>query len=486
MPNFPKNLTNTNVSADVLNALRNDASTNYRDYVPYVSGNSDSLRGIGTIIMDNPALMNEFIGTLVNRIAFAIIESKAYTNRLSFLKKGIIATGETIEDIFTNIARPYQYDGNAGGDKVFGKYKADVRTAFYVTNMLAMYPITVNRMMLKNAFNSYDGLDMFIESVIQSTYTAMEYDEQNIMLYLIAKQIHDGRLHMIQSDVPTTKETAENMLVSVRALASNFTMLTPKSKTYNIAGVMNYVRPEDLIVLLTPEVRASVDVRGLAAAFNISYADFENKTVTVPSLADIDVERLNILFADDDTYTEFSQTELEALSKVCIVAMDEKFIQCYDNVIEMRDMPNPASLDWNYFLHHWATYAVSPFANCAVIGDFSNVYTTFAPASMRAVIDGLSGYVSKTSGNRTNIEAIEKVGATVRITPVYDSVNATDIAALNLKFGVVDDADIELDEQGNLTFKKDADSTNTNKDITLFYTDPSDGSRKSIVFYVIV
>ena len=70
MPTKPKITTNTNISADVVNAIKNSASNNYRENVPYATPDADSLRGIGAILMNNPALMNEFINTLVNRIAF--------------------------------------------------------------------------------------------------------------------------------------------------------------------------------------------------------------------------------------------------------------------------------------------------------------------------------------------------------------------------------------------------------------------------------
>lgn len=87
MPTKPKITTNTNISADVVNAIKNSASNNYRENVPYATPNADSLRGIGAILMNNPALMNEFINTLVNRIAFARIASRMYTNPLRTLKK---------------------------------------------------------------------------------------------------------------------------------------------------------------------------------------------------------------------------------------------------------------------------------------------------------------------------------------------------------------------------------------------------------------
>ena len=44
MPNIPKKATLTKSSVDILNAIRNNATANYRDYVPVAAANQDSIR----------------------------------------------------------------------------------------------------------------------------------------------------------------------------------------------------------------------------------------------------------------------------------------------------------------------------------------------------------------------------------------------------------------------------------------------------------
>ena len=55
-------------SVDILNAIRNSATQNYKDYVPVATKDAQSIKEIGAIIMDYPALQNEFLSALVNRI----------------------------------------------------------------------------------------------------------------------------------------------------------------------------------------------------------------------------------------------------------------------------------------------------------------------------------------------------------------------------------------------------------------------------------
>ena len=76
MPSIPKTVTLTNSSVDVLNAIRNSATTNYRDYVPIATQSAESIREIGAVIMDYPALQNEFISALINRIGRVLVTSR--------------------------------------------------------------------------------------------------------------------------------------------------------------------------------------------------------------------------------------------------------------------------------------------------------------------------------------------------------------------------------------------------------------------------
>lgn len=87
MATIPKIKTLTNTSVDVLNVIRENATQNYRDYVPKATPNADSIREIGAIIMDYPALQNEFLSALVNRIGRVMITSKMYDNPWRMFKK---------------------------------------------------------------------------------------------------------------------------------------------------------------------------------------------------------------------------------------------------------------------------------------------------------------------------------------------------------------------------------------------------------------
>jgi hypothetical protein len=155
---------NTNVM-NILNAIRNNASNEYRDYVPPMTDTSQ-LREIGTIIMDYPALQNEFLSALINRIGRVLISTRMYENPWSRFKKGMLDYGETVEEIFTNIAKPYEFEGShTTPTSQFKKYKPDVRAAFHVMNYRKYYPVTIEQQKLRQAFLSAEGVTNLIADI---------------------------------------------------------------------------------------------------------------------------------------------------------------------------------------------------------------------------------------------------------------------------------------------------------------------------------
>ena len=97
MATKPKIVTLTNSSVDILNVIRNNATINYKNYVPVATPDAESIREIGAVIMDSPQLQNEFLSALVNRIGRVLVTSKMYDNPWSMFKKGTLEFGETIE-----------------------------------------------------------------------------------------------------------------------------------------------------------------------------------------------------------------------------------------------------------------------------------------------------------------------------------------------------------------------------------------------------
>ena len=163
MPTIPRSLTITNASVDILNAIRNNASTNYQNKVPIATNNAEVIKSIGAVLMDFPALLNEFRNALVNRIGRVLIKSKLYESPLAVLKKGILDYGESTEEIFIEMAKPQQYDPEYAETNVFNRELPDIKSAFHVINYKKFFKTTVQDNDIKQAFLNEGGVIDLIE-----------------------------------------------------------------------------------------------------------------------------------------------------------------------------------------------------------------------------------------------------------------------------------------------------------------------------------
>lgn len=372
----------TNSAAEVLNAIRNSATVNYQNYVPFAQPDGDSVREIGAIIMDMPELQNEFLQALINRIGRVIITSKMYENPWAFFIKGKFEFGMTVAEYFVNLAKPYSYDPSTAATNFMEREIPDVRSSFHVMNYQKYYKQTIQESDLEAAFLTYDGLTNFIMQLTVSLITSANTDELMMMKYLLAVEIYNGRLTPISIPVPS-KDNAQDIVTEIKSLSNKMTF---QSTNYNMAGVTNHVLKENQYLILSADFDASMDVNVLATSFNMERAEFMGHRVLIDSFGALDIERLGELIGDEPGYIEFGAPELEALDAIPGVLVDKDFFQIYNRKFELRAMRNDEGLYRNAWLHVWKIYAVSPFANQAVLIPATPTVTgvTVAPSAVTA------------------------------------------------------------------------------------------------------
>lgn len=362
MPTVPNSKKLNASSADILNAIRNSSSDNYRELVPLVSNDNDSIKAIGSIIVGNPTLMNEFISSLVNRIGKVIINDKMYNNPWSMFKKGVLEYGESIEEIFVSMAKPFEYDPAIAEKEVFKREKPDVESVFHILNYQKFYKVTVQEADLRQAFINIGGVTNLITKIIDSLYTAAKYDEFITMKYLIARHILNGDMYPVT--VPTVSaQNAKDIISIIKGVSNDFEFM---NDSYNMAGVMNVSEKSDQYLIMNSRFDATFDVEVLASAFNMDRAQFMGHKILVDGFGKFDVERLNTLFADDPNFVEITADEMTALNNIPAIIVDRDWFMIYDNLNNFTEQYNGQGMYWNYWYHQWKTFSVSTFANGAV------------------------------------------------------------------------------------------------------------------------
>lgn len=353
---YPKTLTGTSV--EILNAIRNSASTDYKTKVPIATPDSQVVKSIGAVIMDNVSLQNEFINTLVNRIAFVRISSKLYENPIAMFKKGVLEFGETIEEIFVGLVKAFEFDPEEAETTLYKREIPDVRTAFHILNYKKFYKITVSREMLHQAFLSIEGVTDLIEKIIEQVYTSANYDEFQVMKYMVAKKIIMGQLSGIVYN-STGADPMKDLVKKMKSVSNKMEFMNPN---YNIAGVRTHTVKADQYLLVNADADAEIDVDVLASAFNMDKVEFLGHRVMVDGFGTLDTERLDMLFEDNENYMPITPELSEALNQIPAILIDGDWFQVYDNLLQMEEAKNGQGLYWNYFYHTWKTFSVSPFA----------------------------------------------------------------------------------------------------------------------------
>ena len=367
---------------DILNTIRQNASYEYQSLVPEVTSAHD-IPAVGEVLYGYPALANQFLNALVNRIALVQVKSSLYNNPYARLKKGYLEFGETIEEVFVEIAKAREFSAEKAASREFKRTLPDVRSAFHTMNWRVQYPVTIQDEDLRMAFLSINGVQDLISKIIDAVYTGAEYDEFLLFKYLMIKAISHGMMKPVSIGDGTDMKDAA---VAFRATSNNMTFL---KTTYNMNGVHTKTDKANQIIFMDSTYNAKYDVNVLASAFNMDKAEFMGSLYLIDDWTTFDNDRFAEIRANSDMLEEVTSSELSLLNNVKAVIVDEEWFQVYDNQTKFTEVYVSSGEYWNYNLNIWKTVSSSPFSNAVVFVTSSATIT--APASLTYTVTDISG-----------------------------------------------------------------------------------------------
>lgn len=349
-------------TVDIINAIRQNAPAEYQSKVPALEKDSASLRKVGDVICGYPAFSNYFLNELVNRIAFVNIKSATFNNAYAELKKGYLEFGETVEEVFVEIAKAREFSAEKAYSRELKRTLPDVRTAFHCMNWRVQYPVTIQDEDLRQAFMSINGVQDLIAKIVDAVYTAAEYDEYLLFKYLMIKAIAHGKMYPVAVD----SAVYTNAAVAFRG-ASN--MLTFVNTKYNASGVHTSTPKNDQYIFMDAMYNASYDVNVLASAFNMDKAEFQGKLKLIDSWDTFDNDRFSVIMENSDMIEPVTEDELLLMKDVKAVLVDGEWFQVYDNNNKFTETYVSSGMYWNYNYNVWKTVSSSPFSNAVVFID---------------------------------------------------------------------------------------------------------------------
>lgn len=289
---------------------------------------------------NNRDVYNTFVSGLFRLIGTQLIRNREFINPLATFKRVNINRMQTIQEIGFHLAKARAYD-QFDVDKFWEEHPPVIDVAYHQQNRQDKYKISINSQLLESAFLAEYGLSNFVSGALQQPINSDNHDEYQIMLDLIAKYENRWGFHKIQ--VPeingTTQSEAEfqakQFIKAVRTIAGQWSL--DYSTLYNGYHLPVFTPLGKTYLITTPDIMASVDVDVLAAAFNISNAELQQRVVLVSKIPVPDCYALLV---------------------------DEDWFVCGDTLYENKSWENPETLSINYFLHHWGVLSTSPMLNC--------------------------------------------------------------------------------------------------------------------------
>ena len=340
-----------------LNAMRemsvSDGSI-YHKYVPVVT-DSTTIGEFGAPILDSQNLnvLNDFVGLLKKVVATAVY-NKTFNNPLTQLEGERMVLGQWIEDVYVNPAKARGFNVNdfAG---LLQKYEAEVAVQYLGVNSDLQYCVTLTREKIRNAFTSWDQLESLVSGMISSLFNGAYVTRFNQTKGLVTAAFTGNNVQYVKITDPTDEQTAKSMIRQLRAAFSKMQIPSTKYNAWEkVKGermsLKTWTDPEDVVVLISADIEALIDVEVLAAAFNMSKTDFLGRVIVV------------------DDFNQYNDDGTVAVDGSMIKAMiaDKAWFKIKTQDFAMDEFYNANNRTWQYYLNDVRMCNYSLFANAVV------------------------------------------------------------------------------------------------------------------------
>ena len=370
-----------------LNAMREmsvDNGSIYHQYVDVVT-DSTTIGEFGVPILDSQNLnvMNDFV-SLLKKVVYTAVYNKTFNDPLAQLEGERMPLGNFIEDAYVNPAKAVGFNVNdfAG---LLEKYEAEVAVQYLAVNSDLQYKVTLTRDKIRNAFTSWDNLEALISVYINSLYNGAYLTRYNQAKGLVTAAYTGNNVQYQVIDNPTDEQSAKSLIRQLRAAYTKMRIPSTRFNAWNkVKGgrmaLKTWTDPEDVIVLISADIEALVDVEVLAAAFNMSKTDFLGRVIVV------------------DDFNQYNEDGTVAMDGSNIKAMiaDRAWFKIKTQDFAIDEFFNANNRCWTYFLNDVRMVNFSLFANAVV-------FATAAPTVHATEIEAGAATATVVAGAKVTV-----------------------------------------------------------------------------------
>ena len=450
-----------NNTASVLNTQDNAELLSYIiNQDPVLSAEIDlpvqgeSIAPIGKLIVSNERYKNAFLN-IVNVIGLTVINDKRWRSPWDeFTEKGTMTLGQTVREIYVDIANVYDYNTYKNQPTHFlQNVVPNVYEYMHELNYEKFYKTTTSDEEIAMAFTTEGGLFSLINKVIASLYEGYEYDKYIVAKYLLCRRMLDGTM----SVHTLTADTVRGKVAEMKAISDKMTFRKPD---YNPAGVRSFSRFEDQFFLVDTSFDGNMSVEVLATSYFRNDAMLRSNLAIIDGFNDHDTNRLTELLGN--AYEDFTSDELTALATVPAVIVDRDFFQVYNYYYDNRatEFFNPETLRTNHWLHTKKVVSSSPFAPAII-------FTSLTPNISSVTVSPSSATVEKGQNLQLSATVVNVGFANKSVTWSVDETSAS--------------KGVSIDEKGLLKVSKNSTATSVTVTATSIFKSSVSGTASVTV-----
>ena len=247
----------------------------------------------------NGNLFNEF-SQLLNGIVATYVDVRRFENPLSILKRTDREWRFGFSERHLAVKYLQGHTPRWDDETLLKVERPEFVEWFYSLNYENRYEFSWSRYEMQQAFaaDGY-GFDDLLAATITQMYSSASYDAMNAMLQVFAEaDTRMGGLFRYHLDaVPDDEATAKALLKGIRATAGR--MRFP-SMNYNHIPVPVHTDGTRLVLYVTPEVMASIDVDALSAVFQLPKADPSEVLYRIIPVPEFPIPNVVAILADED------------------------------------------------------------------------------------------------------------------------------------------------------------------------------------------
>lgn len=305
-----------------LNAFRSGATEYFKNNVALAS--EANINQIADRILGSQVLMNEYINSLMEKVAQSVYDVMDVKNPFTRVKKGSLGYGDSIEDIYFGLAKEHLFTGSEGVSDLLSRETLPTQVAYYRSKRESQYRVTISDTELRQGLTTSAGYTTMYNKILARLSQSAVRDEFLYTLKLINAAYSRGKVpriavgDVLDSDQEKAKSALRKLSTKIKSLQN----------TLSFPNTVNEARVEsttsgNLTLWLDPDVSASFETNFLSDVFNPAYAQINLK-----------IEPLPVYFEN---------------SNIVGLLADDEFFQIYDILNTTMPMINPASVNVKLF-----------------------------------------------------------------------------------------------------------------------------------------